>query len=110
MNIPAIRRRLWPVGQRAIGVSEALVEAAMTDWHSYALEWGLRRAVFSVDERVILDCATPPRGPLGLVMWIDNQAMVAKPWGRFGWQTLPLEQAQWMEIGGMEIVQGDPAR
>lgn len=103
MNIPAVRRALWPVGQRAIGVSEALVGASMTEWHTYKIDWGVHHAVFSVDGQVILDCATPPRGPLGFVLWIDNQAMVATPWGRFGWQALEVRQRQWMDISMLEI-------
>jgi hypothetical protein len=106
MNIPALYRRLWPVGQRAIGVSEASVEADMTSWHTYQIEWGVRQAVFRVDEQVVLNCGTSPRGPLGFVMWIDNQAMIATPQGRFGWRTLALPGRQWMAVDTLEIACG----
>jgi hypothetical protein len=103
MNIPALYRALWPIGQRAMAVSEALVDASMTEWHTYQLEWGIQRARFSVDGRLILDCDPPPRGPLGFVMWIDNQAMIATPQGRFGWQALGVRQRQWMDIAALDI-------
>lgn len=103
MNIRTLYRTLWPIGQRAIGVSEAAVEADMTSWHAYQIEWGERRARFGVDGEPILDCDTPPRGPLGFVMWIDNQAMIVKPWGRFGYQVLEVPHRQWMEVNELRI-------
>lgn len=106
MNIPTLYRALWPVGQRAIGVSEAPVEADMTGWHSYQIDWGAHRATFRVDEHTILDCDTPPRGPLGFVMWIDNQAMIATPQGRFGYRLLALQERQWMEVDTLHIDPG----
>lgn len=103
MNINAIYRKLWPIGQRAIGVSEKEVAVPMTEWHDYQIDWGTKRAVFKVDGTVILDCDTPPRGPLGFVMWMDNQGMIATPQGRFGWFTLPLPEQQWMKISQLAI-------
>jgi hypothetical protein len=103
MNIRPLYRALWPVGQRAIHVSEALLDMDLTGWHSYRLEWGTRRACFSVDGETVLDCDTPPRGPLGFVMWIDNQAMTVTPRGRFGWRTVAIPQEQWMEIDLLRI-------
>jgi hypothetical protein len=103
MNIDSIYRNLWPIGQRAIGVSEKEITAAMTEWHEYQIDWGTKRAVFKVDGSVILDCDTPPRGPLGFVMWIDNQGMIATPQGKFGWFTVPLPERQWMEVSQLSI-------
>jgi len=109
MNIPALYRRLWPIGQRAIGVSEAEAPADMIEWHTYQIDWGTERAVFRVDDQIALDCDTPPRGPLGLVMWIDNQGMIITPQGRFKWFTLPLAQRQWMEVSELRIEARDSA-
>lgn len=103
MNIPAVYRALWPVGQRAIGAREALIEADMTGWHTYTLEWGKSGVHFAVDGQTVLDADASPRGQLGFVIWIDNQAMVATPWGRFGWRTLSLPRQQWMEVGALRI-------
>jgi hypothetical protein len=98
MNIRPVYRVLWPPIQRAVNVSEALVEADMTDWHTYVIEWGRDRASFKVDEKIVLSDAPSPRGPLGFVMWLDNQYMVVKPWGRFGWGVLDAPGRQWMEV------------
>lgn len=105
MRVQAAYRRLWPLGQRAIGVSEALVPStvAMTEWHTYTIEWGTKRARFFVDNAAVLDCDTPPRGPLGLVLWKDNQFLVITPQGRLRQGLLGCAGEQWMEVETLEI-------
>jgi hypothetical protein len=103
MNIRRLYRALWPLGQRAIGVSEAPIEVTMTDWHTYVIEWSVERARFFVDDMLLLDCDTSPRGPLGFVMWLDNQYAVVTPWGRFGYGQLDAPGRQWMEVDTLTI-------
>lgn len=103
MNIKPLYRALWPIGQRAIGVSEALINAPMTAWHTYRLEWGKRACKFWVDDALVLESAGSVGGRLGFVMWIDNQAMAVAPWGRFAWKMLPISEPQWMEVDQLEI-------
>jgi beta-glucanase (GH16 family) len=104
MNISPLYRLAWPLGQRAIKVSEALIHAPMTAWHTYQLEWHKTTARFSVDGQVIHACTTPPRGPLGFVMWFDNQYMVVTPWGRFASGLLGSGDTQWMEVSALSII------
>jgi len=106
MNLPFLYRTLWPPIQRAINVREATVGEDMTRWHTYVLEWGKQRARFSVDGEPVLRCGTSPRGPLGFVMWLDNQYMVATPWGRLGWGRLDVPGRQWMEADYLAIEPG----
>jgi hypothetical protein len=103
MNIDFLYRRLWPIGQRAINVSEALLTVDMTRWHTYTLDWQKKTARFSVDGEIVLDCQTAPRGPLGFVMWLDNQYLVVTPWGRFKYGLLEAPGEQWMEIEKLGI-------
>jgi hypothetical protein len=102
---------MWPPIQRAINVQEALVDVETTDWHTYTLEWGVQQSHFSVDGSPVLVGTPSPRGPLGFVMWLDNQYMVATPQGRFKWGLLDAPGRQWMEIDLLEIAcpQGSPA-
>lgn len=105
MNLPALYRRLWPAIQRAVGVSEAIVPGDMTGWHTYRIEWGRRRARFVVDGAAVLDCATPPRGPLGLVIWLDNQALVVTAQGRLRHSLLTAAGEQWLELASITVEQ-----
>ncbi len=110
MNARPLYRALWPPIQRALNVREATVEADMTGWHTYVVEWGTKRARFSVDGKTVMQHAPAPRGPLGFVMWLDNQYMIATPQGRFGWGLLDAPGRQWMEIDELAIVPGGVER
>jgi len=106
MNIGPLYRALWPIGQRAIGVAEAALEALMTEWHTYVIEWGTKEARFSVDGDTALESVSSPGGPLGFVMWLDNQYAIVKPWGRFGFGLLDAPGRQWMEVDTVTIEPG----
>jgi hypothetical protein len=103
MNINWFYRTFWPIGQKAIHVSEAMVPVEMTEWHMYELNWQSKTAHFSVDGQTVLECQTPPRGPLGFVLWLDNQFMVATPWGSFKYGLLAAPGQQWLEVSELEI-------
>ena len=103
MNIRPLYRALWPWIQRALRVGEAPLAIDMTGWHTYELAWGVEHAQFSVDGEVVLDGVPSPRGPLGFVMWLDNQYMVATPQGRFKWGLLDVPGRQWMEVDRLTI-------
>ncbi len=107
MNVGPLYHTLWPIGQKAIGVSEALVPAAMTEWHTYTLEWQPKTAHFTVDGQTVLRCNTSPGGPLGFVLWLDNQYMVATPWGSFKYGLLETPGRQWLEVSQLSIVKGE---
>jgi hypothetical protein len=103
MKAQPLYRRLWPPMQRALHVQEAVVRADMTGWHTYVLEWGPERTCFVVDERAVLKDGPSPGGPLGFVMWLDNQYMIATPQGRFGWGLVETPGRQWMEVDSLVI-------
>lgn len=106
MNIKTLYRAAWPLAQAAINVSEAQISADMTDWHTYSLTWQKNTAHFQVDGETVLACRTSPRGPLGFVLWLDNQYMVATPWGHFKHGLLDKPGRQWLEVGYLEITPG----
>jgi hypothetical protein len=114
MNVRALYRRLWPLAQRAIGVREASAAGYMTHcpatgsgpWHRYAIRWGVGHARFYIDDALVLDSDTSPRGPLGFVMWVDNQYAIVTPWGRLGYGLLDAPGRQWMEVDALTIEPG----
>ncbi len=107
MRIRPLYQLLWPLAQRAIGVQEALLPTTLTEWHTYTLVWGRSAARFLVNDEVVLQCAISPRGPLGLVIWKDNQTMTITPWGSFRHGLVACDQEQWMEVERVEILNGE---
>lgn len=102
-QISRLRGRIWPVARRALSISYAQLEVDLREWHEYRLHWQLGGCTFSIDGLVMLETAYSPRGPLGFVCWLDNQYLVATNRGRFSWGTLPLPEAQWMDVSDLRV-------
>ena len=97
-------RRVWPIVQRWLSIAEqALPNDLMLDWHTYTIDWGIRRARFSIDDRCVWETDRSPRGPLGFVAWIDNQFAVVTPRGQLKSGLLDIPHAQWLEIKTSEV-------
>lgn len=95
MRVPALYRRLWPLAQRAVGVSECLLDAAlMHTTREYRLDWEHSHITFYVDGAPVHRTPSAPRGPLGFIAWIDNQYAIVTPQGRFGFGVSPVEREQ----------------
>jgi hypothetical protein len=72
-------------------------------WHAYTIEWGARMTAFRVDGDLVLQTPVSPAGPLGLVMWVDNQYAALPPEGRFRYGTLPNPEVVWVEVEELVI-------
>lgn len=108
MRIPALYRRLWPIGQRALGVSEHLLDSALlAEPHTYMLDWRKDGAAFSVDGQVVHETPASPGGPLGFIAWIDNQYAIATPQGQFGFGLIPLDAPQTLRLEAVTIEGGE---
>ena len=92
----------WPRFQRALRIAEAPIAADMTLWQEYELMWEAESVSFAVNEHTVLT-GPAPAGPLGLVVWLDNQWLVARPDGRMGGGIIRRRELQSMEIGRLEI-------
>ncbi len=103
MKINALYRRLWPIGQRAIGVHETLLDLDMTAWHRYRIAWQPDYVRFFVDETLVLHADQAPRGRVGLVIWKDNQAMTVTPWSLPRHQLVACGEEQWLEIADLAV-------
>ncbi len=103
MRVRRLYRSIWPPVQRALRIRERELHVDMTSWHTYQLEWGRAEATFCVDGAPVLEAAPAPLGPLGFVMWLDNQAMIATPWGELRHELLAVEGRQWMEVTSLSI-------
>jgi len=104
MHIPALYERLWPVGQRAIGVSEALLDGhLLAERHTYTLDWRMGGATFGVDGQTVHEAETAPGGPLGFIAWMDNQYAIVTPQGQFGFGVVAVEREQALMLEHMSI-------
>jgi hypothetical protein len=104
MRIPALYRRLWPIGQRAIGVSEALLDSSMLmEEHEYLIDWLPDQVVFQIDGQQVHRAPASPGGPLGFVAWVDNQYAVVTPQGWFAFGFVASTQYQAMHIHSLAI-------
>ena len=106
MRLPQLRRRLWTSFQRAAGIAEAVVPAAMQEWHIYTVDWQRERVQFFVDGRLQAETPRAPAGPLGLVLWLDNQYLQIAPWGHFGWGLVAKGGQQWLELDWLAVESG----
>ncbi len=73
-----------------------------TAWHAYALRWEADRVLMQVNGSAVFESGVSPRGPLGFVLWIDNQYAAWTPEGRLKYGTLAAEP-QWIEVKDLEI-------
>ncbi len=95
---------LWPLGQAAIGVSEAALDPTLlAEFHNYSIEWRGDGATFTIDGDVALRTRTVPRNRLGFIAWIDNQYAIVKPQGRFGHGLLDIAQEQSLHLRDISI-------
>lgn len=108
MQVPTLYRLLYPPIQRALAIGEVrLDDTLLSAWHTYTIDWLPQRAVFRVDDQVVLDTPFAPRGACGFCAWIDNQYAIVTPQGRFGGGIISLEQPQSLLLQNIDIQAGD---
>ncbi len=78
----ARRMRQWG---RALNVDPA-------QWHRYRILWARDRVRFWVDDALIGETPLVPPGPLGLVLWVDNQFAAWPPGGLPRWGVRPTSE------------------
>jgi hypothetical protein len=88
--------------QRLSGAHEALLEADLSSWNEYRLDWTNEAATFFINGIQVHRVDNPPRGPLGFVAWIDNQYAVATPRGVFRSGVLKTDK-QWLDLADISI-------
>jgi len=90
-------RLLRRVASHFISEDSARLSIDSTQWHAYQLEWSQKRVAFRVDEALVFQTDISPQGPLGLVIWIDNQFAAWTPDGKLRTGMLANSSA-WLEI------------
>jgi len=98
-----VSRLLRRLASQIVCQDAAAVRVDVTQWHEYTLSWLCEAARFEVDGKVILTTPLAPHGPLGLVIWIDNQYAAWRPDGSLGYGTLE-NPAAWLEISDLDML------
>jgi hypothetical protein len=99
---PRLATRLRPIFRRIIKEDSFSLAVDVTQWHNYSLEWDREQVIFKVADQTFQTRITP-KGPLGLVIWIDNQYAAFKSNGELAYGTLENIRSEWVEIEALLI-------
>jgi len=91
-------RQLRHLGRHFLKQDAAKLAIEVTEWHHYEIEWNSERVIFRVDNQLVFQTATSPFGPLGMVIWIDNQYAALPPNRKLAYGTLANTEPTWIEI------------
>ena len=100
--VPSVSRLARRAAASIINEQSVSLDGDVTLWHEYHIDWQLDSVRFYVDERVVLESGISPRGPLGLVIWLDNQFAAWRPDGRLNYGTLETKHT-WIEVQDLRI-------
>jgi len=104
MRIPPLYRRLWPIGQQAVGVTEAPLPARLLpETHTYRIDWTTRGITFYLDDTELLRSPFHIGGAMGFIAWVDNQYAVVTPQGNFGWGLVNVPGPQTLYIDHLSL-------
>ena len=107
LGLPTLPLLLHPRGREALrrAVARCVAQHGVAlnhldpaQWHTYALEWQPDGVRVSVDHTEVAVLRPAPRGPLGLVIWVDNQFAAWEPYHRPRWGLLPTPQPVVVEM------------
>ena len=104
MRVPALYERLWPVGQKALGVREQpLAPSLLTETHTYTVTCTATGVTFAVDGDTVLSSPFTVGQSLGFIAWIDNQYAIVTPQGRFGWGVVNVPHSQTLYLDRVQL-------
>jgi hypothetical protein len=96
-------RRLRRLARRFVQQEAMQLAVSPLEWHTYELSWQAHEVAFWIDSVMVLKTDLAPRGPLGLVIWVDNQYAALPPDGRVGFGTLENSEPAWIEIRDLVV-------
>jgi hypothetical protein len=95
-------RGLRRLAARVVRGEAKRLDVDTSRWLDYRLEWSPARVSFAIDSGGVFETATSARGPLGLVIWLDNQFAAWRPDGSLAAGRLANGPAT-LEIEGLEV-------
>jgi hypothetical protein len=106
LALPLTARLLRRAARLLLREDAALVSADPTYWCDYRIDWHPDQVQFFVNGSEIFATRVSPHGPLGLVIWIDNQYAAFPPSGKLRTGTSPNPEPAWLELEGLELTTG----
>lgn len=103
LALPGLARLARRLARQVIREDASRIHVDVTQWHEYEIHWQAQEVRFAVDKTECFMAQISPLGPLGLVLWIDNQYMAFPPDGRLRFGTLPVEQDSTLELRDVSI-------
>jgi hypothetical protein len=100
---PPAARWLRRVIRRFIAEDALRLDLDPTQWHNYRMDWHPDGVSFAVDGELCFSTPVVPRGPLGLVLWIDNQYAAFPPDGRLRFGTLA-NTLMWLDLALIDLL------
>lgn len=97
LRLPMFSRPLMASAQAMVRANEIVLDNDWTAWHQFEVDWQMGDTRFFVDGREVLRCNRAPRGPLGLVIWLDNYRAVASN-GNYEFGYVACKEEQWIEV------------
>jgi hypothetical protein len=102
LMIPPVARWVRKIASRIIRQDTVQLDLDPTEWHSYRMDWEVEKVSFYLDDQLVLSTEISPRGPLGFVLWIDNQYAAWTPEGQMKYGRLP-SPSGWLEVKNLTI-------
>ena len=96
-------RHLGLYDAEGIHQDAAALSYDVTAWREYRLDWTTGEVHFQLDSKTVFSTQVSPLGPLGLVLWVDNQYTALPPAGRLRYGTLPNPHPAWIELAGLSL-------
>jgi hypothetical protein len=75
----------------------------VTQWNYYGLNWRTNKVEFFINSEPVFVSHTSPAGPLGLVIWLDNQYASFTPSGEIKTGVIKSSSQAWLEIEGLKL-------
>lgn len=103
LALPPAVRRLRRLGRAWVSEAACALTLDPSLWHTYRLDWQPGQVRFQVDGAAVFATPLAPCGPLGLVLWVDNQYACVPPSGCVRYGMLPNPETAWIELRDLKI-------
>jgi len=101
--LPPGRRLLRRWARMLVHQDAVLLNIDPTEWQHYRLEWRADHVGVWVNDRLVLETNESPAGPLGMVIWVDNQYAAFTPEGHLAFGTLANDEPVFIEIQNLRV-------